>query len=174
MFLNPGSRARPRPLRIAGKTGAFTLTGGITNTGNAIKLALNNASLQTTALAPTGTTSASVMMGLGSTCVMTPLYSTRLYVVFNGNASVNNVGSWNAIFKFGTGTAPVNGAATTGTTVGATIQGTSAVANFPIMLTLPAVITGLTAGTAYWFDIAFGTNTNTGTITTVSASGFEF
>lgn len=130
--------------------------------------------VQTTPASPTGTTSASIMMGLGNNAKLTPLYSTRVYVVFTGNASVNAVASWNAIFKFGTGTAPVNGAAVTGTTVGPTIQGTASTANFPIMLSLPVIITGLTPGTAYWFDLAFGTNAGTGTISTVSCTGFEF
>ena len=159
---------------IAGNTGAFTLSTGITNSTNDIRLALNNVSVQTASAAPTGTTSASVMMGLGNNAKLTPLYSTRVHVTFQGYASVNAVGTWSAIFKFGTGTAPTNGAAVTGTTVGAQVNGTSSAAGFAIPLSMSVVITGLTPSTAYWFDLAFGTNAGTGTITAVSCSGFEF
>jgi hypothetical protein len=103
---------------IAGNTGAFTLTGGITNNNNAIELALNNATLQANSIsAPTGTTSATVvMMGVGGTCHITPVYSTRVRVFFSGTAlNTNASGTGLVEVLYGTGTAPSNGVAVTGT-----------------------------------------------------------
>jgi hypothetical protein len=165
---------------IAGNTGAFTLTGGITNSTNAIKLALNNATFQsnTTGLNPTGTVSLTdVMMGMGATCTLTPVYSTRVKVTFTG--TLNSTGGFATFagFRFGTGVAPSNAAAVTGTQVAATMSiagaGTSSQS---APFTISVIITGLTAGTAYWFDLAMhtGNASNTASVTNISCNAEEF
>lgn len=161
---------------IAGNTGAFTLTGGITNSTNAIKLSLTNTTLQTTALSPTGTTSATgVMMGLGSTCTLTPSYSGRIKVDFQCQLSNSGTSAANTIsLRYGTGTAPVNGAALTGTVVGGTINAQLQTAAVISPAFLSGIITGLTPGTAYWFDISLGTSAGTSTAASVSCNAFEF
>lgn len=117
---------------------------------------------------PTGTTSTTgVMMGLGSTCAFTPV-STRVLVSFTGTIKndTNGGGAFIGI-RWGTGAAPANGAALTGTLVGGTPQlnpGTSGYSSggafFPISQTV--AITGLTPGTAIWLDLELGSIT-TGT-----------
>jgi hypothetical protein len=148
---------------IQGVNQASLLTAGagiaISGTTNAtIALALNGAVLQTTTtgLNPTSTTSTTdVMMGLGSTCHITPVNSTRIQVSFSG-VLVNDHASGQvfAQIRFGTGTAPANGVAVTGTQVTPKVNILSAVANQGVTYSQTAIITGLTTGTAYWLDIA--------------------
>ena len=161
---------------IAGNGGAFTLSGGITNTVNAIKLSLTNASLQTTATSPAGTTSVpGVMCGLGATCALTPTYSGRVKIQFTGSVSNSTTSdTTTASIRWGTGAAPANGAAATGTSVGGINSHTSASAGYLGPLALSAIITGLTPGTAYWFDLIQSVNGGTGTLISIAFDGFEF
>jgi hypothetical protein len=161
---------------IAGNTGAFTLSGGINNSTNAIQLSLTNATLQTGSLAPTGTTSTSgVMMGLGSTCHITPVYSSRIQVSFQIDISNSVASSANTVsLRFGTGTAPTNGAAVTGTQVGSALNGQIQSAAVILPATLTAIITGLTPGTAYWLDLGLVTTSGTSTLQNVSCNAMEF
>ena len=108
--------------------------------------------------APAATTSTTgVMAGLNKT--LTPKLSGRVLVIISGQAQ-NGTGDNG--FKFdlrhGTGSAPTNGAALTGTVNGATVTGScvasGSTTGVPIMpFCHHAVITGLTINTAYWFDI---------------------
>lgn len=79
--------------------------------------------------------------------------------------------------KFGTGTAPANGVAVTGTSVGSLKQtiGISGVGASYSVTTNRGNITGLTPGTAYWFDIAV-VNGSGGTVnlTNVDCDAFEY
>lgn len=110
---------------------------------------------------PASTTSASlVMMGLGSTCKITPGSSGKTFVSITGGAAtlvaavIGNVG-----VRYGTGTAPVNGAAVTGTRwagVGDKQFKSSGVATTEDSLAFTDLLT-LTPATAYWFDIALST-----------------
>lgn len=104
----------------------------------------------------TTTSTAGVMMGLGSSCTITPTTS-RVQFSFYGIYFNSAASNCTFTLKFGTGAAPANGAAATGTTVGV------AQTYFPAALstTLPFaaagnIITGLIPGTAYWFDVQFG------------------
>ncbi len=142
--------------------------------GNA-RLAWNSFTLSASPANPTGTTSASqVMAGLGGTCVFTPSASTRAYVHFTGSAANTNA-NVNTIVqaRFGTGTAPTNGAAVTGTAIGNSITATSATTNAIVPFTIGGVVTGLTAGVTYWFDIGFLAGAGTSTLTTITCVAFE-
>lgn len=104
---------------------------------------------------PTGTNSlVGVMAGVGSSCAITPRASSRIKVEIYG-AMNNNTGGDGAqvTVKFGTGTAPTNGAASTGTVASSAITINSVTANMFVPFNAPAIITGLTPGTAYWFDL---------------------
>jgi hypothetical protein len=163
---------------IAGNTGAFTLSTGITNSTNVIQLALNNATLQAQPSNPTGTTttSANVMMGLGGTCKITPVYSGRIFVQFMGDVA-NSVTGDSAFFTahYGTGTAPVNAAAATGTVIGAQIGMTEPVGGDIIPFTVGGIVTGLTPSTAYWLDMGLQAFTGgTATLTNLSCNAMEF
>lgn len=164
---------------IAGNTGAFTLSHGITNSVNDIQLSLTNTTLQASPSNPASTTSATgVMMGLGATCHLTPTYSTRIHANLRFNiASGTAAAVGTALFKFGTGTAPANAAAITGTSVGTSKQtvGISGVSTAFAEMTIGGNITGLSAGTAYWFDAAV-TSPSSATIalTSVDCDAFEY
>ena len=127
---------------------------------------------------PGGTTSATlVMMGTGSTCAYTPVGSGKLLINVTGSmqqataVSNNNMGC-----RYGTGTAPVNGAAVTGTRFGAAgdpgfrPSGVGAGIGFAFT----DIVTGLTPGTAYWFDVAVSSgNANSVTVTQISMTIME-
>jgi hypothetical protein len=63
---------------------------------------------------------------------------------------------------YGTGTAPGFGASTTGTQVGPTLSFSTGVASQIAHGSITVKVTGLTVGTAYWFDLA-GAVFSTGT-----------
>lgn len=140
-------------------------------------LKLSSATLQTGPLSPAGTTSASgVMMGLGAAgCVITPSYSGRVKVDFQADISNSVASSGNNVsLRYGTGTPPANGAALAGTQVGSTINGQMQTAAFILPAALTAIITGLTPGLAYWFDLSLSTTGGSGTLTSVSCNAMEF
>lgn len=94
------------------------------------------------------------MMGWGTAnCKLTPLYSTRVFVEITGEMSETSGGTMGVTARYGTGTAPANGAAAAGIAIGSTVSvngsGTTGVsAGFKV----GGLITGLTVGTAIWFD----------------------
>lgn len=167
---------------LNGLTGALSIGAGngvsVSAAGSTVTVnqSLTNATLQASPSNPTGTASVTtVMAGLGSTCHITPVYSTRLYVHFQGVLSNTNTNTSTAVqIRYGTGTAPVNGAAGTGTTVGSTLNiGVNpAVSNVPA--SVEGLITGLTPGTAYWLDLGQAVGAGTGTVFNISCSAFEF
>lgn len=149
---------------------------GLICTTGTIALKNTGATIQAIPGNPTGTTSAAgVMMGLGSTCTITPTYSSRIKFEIIPNLS-NSTISQTMFFKvyWGTGAAPVNGAATTGTQVGASNNPDSGTANFHYPAVSGGIVTGLTPGTAYWFDANIGTTGGTVTIINISCNAFEF
>ena len=132
--------------------------------------------LQATASNPAATTSVpGVMMGTGSTFAITPGFSGRLHICLQAQASVSvATAAFTVQLRYGTGTAPINGAAITGTALGASLSPWSAVANSIVPFTLTGVVTGLTVGTAYWIDFSLGTSTGTATSAGVSCNAMEF
>ena len=164
----------------------LTLTGNLAGGSNTVTAATVNAttayqfnsSAFATASAspadPTGTTSTTgVMMGLaGSITTRTG----RAVVIVTGTIadSIANDGGQVQI-RYGTGTAPTNGAALTGTAVGSLQQFTAgATAAAKGGFAVAAVVTGLTGGTAYWLDLSLAAITGgTATITGVSIAAFD-
>jgi hypothetical protein len=109
---------------------------------------------------PTATTSTTgVMMGLGTAAgfFYTPKNTGNLSVWVAGTARTATASAAVLIFgKFGTGTAPANAAAPSGTTFGLsqTVSGTVALgAGFMVM----GRITGLALNTAVWIDLDIST-----------------
>jgi hypothetical protein len=105
---------------------------------------------------PAATTSATlVMMGLGSTCVYTPRGSGSVLVTVTGILTDSAAGNCTLGGRYGTGTAPANGAAVSGTRFGSgsiDFTVTPAAGGWvPFALTQ---LIALTPGTAYWFDLA--------------------
>lgn len=112
------------------------------------------ATAQSTPSDPTGTTDTTGKM-MGCAVAITPRKSGKIAISVSGDIG-NDTAADAAKCKiyYGTGTAPTNGAAPTGTAVGnmATTTGlTALVTRFPFHCN--AVVTGLTVGTAYWVDL---------------------
>lgn len=145
---------------------------------NSARLAWNGHTITAAPGAPTGTTSTTgVMAGVGSTCTITPTYSTRVFFMITGVIANNTSGSGsNALLKFGTGTAPTNGAAATGTTIGnaSTFYPTPNANNIYVPFVTQGIVAGLTTGTAYWFDIdQYSTTSGTTTMLQITCTAFE-
>lgn len=144
--------------------------------------AINKAS--GTNIDPTGTTSTTgVMAGLSnlsSGCIITPANSGTILIIISGQAE-NNTGDDGFKFdiRYGTGTAPSNGNALTGTVVGSTVTGSSVASStttsVPIMpFSHQGIVTGLTAGTAYWIDLGiYAVTGGTATFSNVNVSVIE-
>jgi hypothetical protein len=112
------------------------------------------------------TASTQEMLGCGSTFTLTPKSSGNVMVLMFTSFTFSTASSPNVQVnsKYGTGTAPSNGASATGTSFGTSWSGYpnstqyNEVGIFPYV-TL-AKITGLTVNTSYWFDIACTTGTS--------------
>lgn len=113
---------------------------------------------QATPADPTGTTDTTgKMMGLAGS--ITPITTGRLLIIISGNLTNSTAAAGDgakAQIRYGTGSAPANAAALTGTTVGNQVSSVleRATASDLQAFTCQAIVTGLTIGTAYWIDIA--------------------
>jgi hypothetical protein len=129
---------------------------------------------------PTGVTGTTYkMQGLGA--VATPLVLTtsanssgKIRFTIDGLCPTTAVAGGNAsiLLCYGTGAAPTNGDAATGTTVGVALTTVSATENITFPWCKDVVITGLSASTAYWFDVQLksGGAATTATITALEAT----
>lgn len=124
---------------------------------------------------PTGTTSAAgVMMGIGSTCSITPTVSGAIVVHVVGDVAADAAGSSQMQIRYGSGAAPANAAALTGTTSGSLVAVTTSTANERASFALVGYVTGLTVGTAYWIDIRLSNSTGgTSTVKNLSVVAEE-
>jgi uncharacterized protein DUF5907 len=126
---------------------------------------------------PTGTTSTTgVMMGLGSFWRLTPAATGRLWIAAAGNIQTSGAAGTPSVYlRYGTGTAPANGAAIAGTVLGSQRSASIGTAGWMFPMSHVAILTGLAIGTAYWFDyqVIAGTGT-TATPLTCDFTVFEF
>jgi hypothetical protein len=96
------------------------------------------------------------MMGLAAS--ITPAGSGNIIIVIAGDTDNDTAADGTKMgIRYGTGSAPSNGAALTGTAVGSLVNSSNAslaldVERFPFAVS--AVVTGLTLGTAYWVDLS--------------------
>lgn len=115
-------------------------------------------SYQSTPSDPSTTTSGTgVMMGLAG--AITPKKSGKIQIIISGDDDNNTLGSGvQAQIRYGTGTAPANGDALTGTAVGGLVKNVNPALALLTPGTSPfslnAIVSGLTLGTAYWVDIS--------------------
>jgi hypothetical protein len=125
---------------------------------------------------PAGTSSTTiVMMGVGSTCVFTPKYSTRAFVHIDGSAAGSTLSSIIGIqVRYASGGAPANGAAFAGSAIGTTTSVTTTLANAQEFFFSGGAVTGLSPGTAYWFDVGLNVSAGTASVTNLSCGAFEF
>jgi len=116
-------------------------------------------------LNPTGGNQVNKMMGLAVT--ITPAKSTRIWIIIQGSVTNTLAANVTLNVRYGTGAAPTNGAAATGTTVGTArvYTGSSATGKVPFMFSYP--VTGLSISTAYWVDLEYTAGTAAALLTTV-------
>ena len=97
------------------------------------------------------------MNGLGAAaapCTITPKVTGRVVFTITGQLS-QNTGGDGVTYKlaYGTGAAPANAAAATGTIASATHTWTALAGQLITQFALTASATGLQVGTAVWFDL---------------------
>lgn len=123
---------------------------------------------------PPGTTSTTgTMAGYGTATygpfLFTPTVTGRALIIITGSVA-NNVASAASTIsaRYGTGTAPVNGAAATGTIIGTAVSRLNQAVNAWTPFTISGAVTGMTVGTQYWIDVTVASGVGT-TTTSVSA-----
>ncbi len=160
----------------------FTIAGAAINgnkqIGDGTKFrSVAQASSQSSPTNPTGTLSTTgVMMGLAGSITTAPVTSGKVLIIISGtifNATAIADGGKVQI-RHGTGTAPTNGVALTGTADGGLVQYIAATTAEKTPFSCNAIVTGLSASTAYWIDVGLAAITGgTATITDVSISANE-
>ncbi|MCK1543265.1 hypothetical protein IVB12_15220 [Bradyrhizobium sp. 179] len=152
------------------------ITGGVKSI---IPYASPSTTLQTSIGAPTGTASATgVMMGMGSTCKITPASTGRVQVWFVGSQA-DSAASWTHTVnvRYGTGTAPANAAAITGTAVLGNSNSNTVISSSGVVTSfnIGGIASGLSIGTPYWFDMNLATGSGgTGSLSNMNCSIVEF
>jgi hypothetical protein len=103
---------------------------------------------------PAGTTSATYVM-MGMNLIISPEIATAAWITADGQItnSANN-GETDVVVCYGTGAAPVNGAAQAGTILGQPSRYKATAANDFVPFSLTSLATGLVNGTTYWIDLA--------------------
>jgi hypothetical protein len=164
------------PGGISSVTCGTGLSGGTFTTSGTCALALTNTSVQASlATFSSFSSTTGVMAGYGASCKLTPTYSGRVKVTFSGNGFNTTAGQRFSVRpSFGTGTAPVQGDAARGTIIGQGTDGTSAGASSFVPFSVGGIITGLTPGTNYWFDLDVFVTSSAGSVQTPSCDAFEF
>lgn len=129
-------------------------------------------SYQATPSNPAGTTSTvGVMMGLAGS--ITPTRTGKLLIIIGGHALNTNGGDLAKMqIRYGTGTAPSNGAALTGTAAGSQISAAQ-VTGSANAFSLNAIVSSLSISTAYWIDISLAASANTASVQNISISVVE-
>lgn len=138
---------------------------------------------------PSATTSASyVMQGLGvagaNAATITPQSTGRVLVFAEGDMTGINTATVTVQLSFGTGAAPANAAAVTGTQVGSQPTLTPITGILTTPFTLFWLITGLSvpsvnsqgvtsAGTPVWLDIALKSSTGAASVSNLTITAIE-
>lgn len=151
----------------------LVLTGPTIRQAETIAVRPQKVTTLSTPLNPTGSANTSgLMMGLAQ--AITPQVTGNIHVTVCGSIA-NTTGNGSTVqIRMGTGTAPTNGAANTGTAYGSLQADTSVTTSLKHPFCCTALVTGLTVGTAYWIDVSVAAVTaGTATITSVAVSAFE-
>lgn len=125
-----------------------------------------------TQVGPTGTTSGTaVMVGMATT--LTPTSSGRVIIISSGQMANSALsGGVTVDLRYGTGSAPVNGAGATGTVVGTSQTISALLAGLKSGFSIAGVISGLALNVPIWIDLSqmrlggLGTSAVTGVTTT--------
>ncbi len=141
-------------------------------------LASNAAAAEAVPTNPAGTTSVSIQVMQGLAGSITPGASGRvLFMASSDGFNTNAVGQGFVVqLRYGTGTAPGNGATATGTALGGAVKGATAIVSSPqqIPFALQSMVSSLTPGTTYWFDLGLSAiGGGTATIENISLTAIE-
>lgn len=184
-WMRVGQGANGALLVTSGGASIFPATGGNKGAGtfNATNLYINgnpvnsaaNAATQSTPANPTGTTDTTgKMMGLAG--AITPVVTGRVKMTITGDCfNATAIADGTSIqIRTGTGTAPVNGAALTGSTQGAKVSYIAATTAEKSPFSLTVLVTGLTLGAAIWIDLAIAAITGgTATVENITIVAIE-
>lgn len=125
-----------------------------------------------TQVGPTGTTSASAVM-VGMATSITPTTTGRVIIISSGQMANSALsGGVTVDLRYGTGAAPANGAAATGTVVGTSQTISALLAGLKSGFSIAGVISGLSLNVPIWIDLSqmrlggLGTSAVTGVTTT--------
>jgi hypothetical protein len=121
------------------------------------------------------------MMGLGSSAQPTPAKITpsatgKIFIQITGVIAVDTAGgAWAASLRWGTGTAPNNGAVASGSVLGPQAALTGNNANAWTPFSLCGLLTGKAIGTPLWIDMSLdvGNAGATATATGVAVTAVE-
>lgn len=118
------------------------------------------------------------MNGLGAAaapCTITPAVTGRVIFFISGNVTNSTIlDGAQLILTFGTGTAPANAAAASGTTISATQTPAVPVAAQNQGFSIQGSTTGLTLSTAVWFDLQISNVTGgTASVSNITCSAHE-
>lgn len=118
------------------------------------------------------------MNGLGAAaapCTITPVATGRVIFTITGQlAQTTTADGVTTKLAFGTGAAPANAAAATGTVISATITHTALTGALEVPFAITASTTGLALSTAVWFDLQLANVTGgTASITNVDCTAWE-
>lgn len=131
-------------------------TSGLIITPSSISQSFDSAVTEASGLTNTFTNNTMMGWGVGN-CRITPKYSTRVFVEITGEISESTGANTTIAARWGTGTAPANGAAVTGTGIGSSVSvNASGTTGASAPYKIGGIITGLTVGTAIWFDANVG------------------
>jgi hypothetical protein len=169
-YVTPGQVAAAATAGVSslnGLTGALNVAAGtgmsVSAAGSNVTVSqsLTNAVLQANPTNPASASSSAggLMMGIGSTCKLTTVYSGRMRVFVQGGVAQSGSGSSGTgiQLRYGNGAAPANGAASTGISISSNpVFTTTAGQTAPFSVS--GIATGLTVGTAYWIDIVVSNN----------------
>ncbi len=125
---------------------------------------------------PSGSASGTgLMMGLAGT--ITPATTGRVLLTATGTiGNSSNSAQGVTQLRYGTGSAPANQAALTGTAVGIPIGSNLATGGEFVPFACEAIATGLALGTAYWIDLGLvaGSGVGTATVKSLTIRAVEF
>lgn len=138
-----------------------------------------NAVAGTLVASPTGISNTSgLMLGLSNSSasnIITPVYTGRVLITIQGVVAQSGTGNgafWH--IRTGTGTAPSNGGALTGTQSNGQQSMTFLTGVLKVPFSITTIVTGATLATALWIDLVLGTVTaGTATMTQVTVSAVE-
>jgi hypothetical protein len=129
------------------------------------------ATYQGSPTSPAGTAGAypGIMMGLPGT--ITPSASGKMLfsLTATGSDTSANVGG-QVNLRYGTGTKPVIGQVAQGTAPGALVSYTVPTAGGSVPVSVSAIVTGMTIGTAYWLDVSLNATGGVGTASLLNAA----